>query len=167
MQWHIFLMNVQSCYCIIKTWEMKRRVMKCYHTTKNLRRSGRIASVYVAMEMSYVYLTKVGKRLVQYFSRSEFLKGGWKMPFWFLCFNRIIYLFGFCISGSCLSFPQETPKFFPLQNAIPKMGRRNTGAQSGKEFCILMVLYFSIFSLLKIRLLLSTESKNMPPHWCM
>ena len=55
---------------------MKHRVTKCYHTTKNLRRSGRIASVYVAMEMSYVYPTKAGKRLVQYFSRSEFLKGG-------------------------------------------------------------------------------------------
>lgn len=55
---------------------MKRHVMKCYHTTNNLRRSGRIASVSVAMEMSYIHLKKAGKRLVQYFSRSEFLKGG-------------------------------------------------------------------------------------------
>ena len=55
---------------------MKRHVMKCYHTTNNLRRSARIASVSVAMEMSYIHLKKAGKRLVQYFSRSEFLKGG-------------------------------------------------------------------------------------------
>ena len=51
---------------------MKRHVTKCYDTTKNLRRFGRVATVYVEMEMSHVYLPKVGKWLVQYFSRSEF-----------------------------------------------------------------------------------------------
>ena len=65
-------MTVQSCYCIIKAGEMKRHVTKCYDTTKNLRRFGRVATVYVEMEMSHVYLPKVGKWLVQYFSRSEF-----------------------------------------------------------------------------------------------
>lgn len=45
-------MSVQSCYCIIKAGEMECHVTKCYDTTKNLRIFGRVATVYVAMEMS-------------------------------------------------------------------------------------------------------------------
>lgn len=37
-------------------------------TTKNLRKFGRVATVSVTMLMLHVYLTKVGKKLLQYFS---------------------------------------------------------------------------------------------------
>lgn len=45
--------------------------MERYDTTENLRRSGRVVTVYVAKEMSHVYLPEVGMRLVQCVSISE------------------------------------------------------------------------------------------------
>ena len=54
-------MSCQSCYCIIKAREMKCHVMQCYDTNKNLRRFGRVGMLCVSMEMSHVYLPKVGK----------------------------------------------------------------------------------------------------------
>lgn len=157
-------MGVKSCYCIIKAREMQHWVLGYYWEPQKMWQS-----CYCLCGKGNVTCLSVKgwqKAGTVFRHKWVFFWEGKKCHF-DVCISakaRIYLVFATLVVSK---FPPRETKIFPLQKTIPKVRWRNTTNQSGEEFCILMVPYLIIFSLLKTQLLLNLERENMPPHWCM